>query len=272
MWTALAALLGLATRAESAITLEIRIDATVRTDVAAHVRVKNVGDEPAEDVRPEATLLGAGARADEPKSLPAGFEVGWDLTLPRPRALGTFPLIVSLRYADSLGHRMSAVAVHEVRTAGTPAPAVALELDAGALAQRAAAAAHIRNQEPAAISGTLVLITGEELAVTPTERAIDVAPGGTLTVPIELANRSALPGSTAALWGYLTLPRGSWVDTVTASVAVSIVPPPASDEARGMPAWPFLLVATLAAAAWAMRRWMRPAGPPGPRAARRRTR
>src|SRR5258706_11561293 len=129
-WMALGALALGASLTDAAITLELRVDAEVRTDVAVHVVVKNLGDEAAEAASPDATLAGATAHGDAPASVPPGFTAAWDMTLPRPAALGTLPLVIQLRYADGLGHHMSAPAVHVLRTAGTPPPAITLELEA----------------------------------------------------------------------------------------------------------------------------------------------
>src|SRR5204863_5515 len=75
---------------------------------------------------------GCGARAScrARPALAAGYVAAWALTLPRPSVLGTLPWVVQRRYADATGHRMSAPAVHVVRTAGTPAANVPIAMDA----------------------------------------------------------------------------------------------------------------------------------------------
>ena len=127
----------------------------------------------------------------------------------------------------------------------------------------------ITNQESTAIAGTLVLVASEELSVTPAERAITVQAQSTLEFPLELRNRTALPGSSVALWAYVTLPRSSYVDTVTTSATIPIAPP-LSEEPLEPLAWIVVALATLGALVWMGRRWMQPANEPRTRAERRR--
>src|SRR5437868_3591453 len=118
---ALALLLAAAPRADALITLELRVDVALRGDVTVHVGASNIGDEPAEDVVPEVTLGVETKRGAEPKSLPPhGFVAAWDVPFAKPSALGTLPIFVQLHYADGFGHRMSAPAVHVLRTGGSP--------------------------------------------------------------------------------------------------------------------------------------------------------
>src|SRR5688572_7090685 len=131
--TTAAAIVALVLRAatcEAAIMLEMRVDSVVRDELRVHVQVTNRGDEGAEGAVPEVTLLGTTVRAAEPKTVPPQFTVSWDVTLPRPTALGTLPVVVQLHYADAFGQPMSAPAVHVLRTAGAPDGQVALAIDA----------------------------------------------------------------------------------------------------------------------------------------------
>jgi hypothetical protein len=269
---ALGALLMVASRSEATITLELRVDADVRTEVAVHVAVKNVGEEDAADVLPEVTLAGASAKGDAPTALAAGYVAAWDLTLPRPSALGTLPLVVQLRYADATGHRMSAPAVHVVRTAGTPAANVAIAMDARfETIERGGGTVRITNHETAPASGTLTLVGNEELLLTPRERAIEVPPGSTVALPFEIGNRGALPDSAVALWASLALARGASVETVVASAVIPVTVAVAAPERP----WGLVAVgavALLALVAWRLRRAVAPSDGPRTRAHRRRAR
>jgi hypothetical protein len=273
MLVALAIALALsAARAQAAITIELRVDAEVRRDVAVHVGAKNVGDEPAEQVLPVVTLLGTTARGDARASLPTNFIESWDLTLPRPTGLGTFPLVVVLEYADAFGHRMSVPAVHVVRTAATPPSDLHLAVETHPLATTGTATVRIENREAAPIGGSLALVTSGELAVTPSERAVEVPAGETLEVVLRVENRGAFPDSTAALWATLTLPRGSHVDTLVASGTIPIGDPSPAPSGLGV-GIPIAAGAVLAAIAlWAGRRWLAPTRAPRSRADRRRGR
>ena len=267
----LVALAVLAPRGEAAITIELRVDAEVRRDVAVHVSARNIGDEPAEGVRPDARLLDATAHAEPPASLRPGFVEAWDVTLPRPAGLGTFPLVVVLEYADAFGRRMSVPAVHQVRTAATPPSDVQLAVEPTPVVSTGTAVVRLENRETAPITGTLRTIASGDLAVEPATRAIEVAAGGTLTVPLRVENRSALPGSTAALWAYATLERGGWVETVVASGSIPIGDPaPAWTSPRIALGLAAVVVAALAV--WALRWWLAPHDPPRSRADRRRAR
>jgi hypothetical protein len=269
--TTLVALIVLAARGEAAITIELRVDAEVRRDVAVHVSAKNVGDEPAEGVRPDARLLDATAHAEPPASLRPGFVEAWDLTLPRPAGLGTFPLVVILEYADAFGRRMSVPAVHPVRTAATPPSDVRLAIEPTPIVSTGTAMVRLENRETTQITGTLATIASGDLAVEPATRPIEVAAGGTATVPLRVENRSALPGSTAALWAYVTLERGGWVETTVASGGIPIGDPsPVRTSPRIALGLAGVVVATLAA--WALRRWLAPEHAPRSRADRRRAR
>ena len=230
---ALALLLAMASRADALITLELRVDVALRDDVTVHVGVNNIGDEPAEDVVPEVTLGDETKRGAEPKSLPPhGFVAAWDVTFRKPAALGTLPIVVQLRYADGFGHRMSAPAVHVLRTGGSPDGNVSVALEATDLAASGSATVRITNREAEPVRGTLGLVGSTEIAVSPAERPIEVAPGATLTVPVTLENRGVLDGSATALWAWVTLARPSWVETLTANTAVSVVTAPRNDERR----------------------------------------
>jgi len=269
---ALAVLLVGASRSEATITLELRVDAEVRTEVAVHVAVKNVGEEDAADVLPEVTLAGASAHGDAPTALVAGYVAAWDLTLPRPSVLGTLPLVVQLRYADATGHRMSAPAVHVVRTAGTPAANVAIAMDARfETIERGGGTVRITNHETAPASGTLTLVGNEELLLTPRERAVEVQPGSTVALPFEIGNRGALPGSAVALWASLALARGATVDTVVTSAVVPVTVAVAAPERP----WGLVVMggaALLALVIWRLRRAVAPSEGPRSRAHRRRAR
>jgi hypothetical protein len=270
---ALVALASLAVPSHAAITLELRVDSQVRDDVAVHVAATNVGDEPAEQVWPEARLAGATARGDTPASLAPGFRATWDLTLLRPRELGTFALIVQLHYADAFGARRSVPAVHQVRTAVTPSLDTALTVEAQPVIERGLATVRLVNRETTAVAGTLHVLAGVDLAVAPAEREIAVAPQGTIEVPLTIENRGALPDSTAALWAYATFPRGTHVESIAAHTAVPIVSPatPAAQSAASV-ALTLAIVAALGLALWGARRLA--AGPRGAttRAERRRDR
>ena len=269
-WTALVALGLLAEPAAAAIMLELRVDSELRADLAVHVVVKNIGDEPAENALPELTLAGTTVHAADPASLPTGFTAVWDLTLPRPTALGTLPLVVQLHYTDGFGHRMSAPAVHVVRTAGIPPGAVTLAVEATSVGDEGTATIRLANREAARVTGTLALVASVELAVTPAGRPIEMAAGETLSVPVRIENRGAIPGSTAALWAYVTLERGSSVETLVANAALP-VGLGAAEQTR--PSELILPLAGASAAAlllWGARRLLAPARTPRSRADRRR--
>jgi hypothetical protein len=268
--TTLVALVVLAARGDAAITIELRVDAEVRRDVAVHVSAKNVGDEPADGVRPDARLLDATAHGDPPASLRPGFVERWDLTLPRPAGLGTFPLVVVLQYADAFGRQMSVPAVHQVRTAATPPSDVHLTVDATPIVTVGTATARIENREASPIVGTLATVASGDLAVEPATRAVEIAAGGTVTVPLRIENRSALPGSTTALWVYATLERAGYVDTVVADGTIPIADPTAGSASPRI-ALLFAAVVVTAIAAWSVRRWISPTDAPS-RADRRRRR
>lgn len=269
---ALVAVLAVASRGEATITLELRVDAEVHADVTVHVAVRNVGEEDALDVLPHLTLAGASATGDAPTPLASGFVASWDVHLPRPRTLGTLPLVVQLRYADGLGHRMSAPAVHVVRTAGTPAADVAVAVDAAfGTIDRGSGTVRITNREADTVTGTLALVANEEVDLVPAERTVEVAPGATVAVPIEIRNHDALPDSAIALWASLQLARGAAVETVLGSaiVRVQVAAPPAEP--------PWLLLAllglgALALVAWGLRRFASADDSARTRAERRRAR
>ncbi len=267
----LVALALLASRAEAAITIELRVDAEVRRDVAVHVSAKNVGDEPAEHVSPDARLLDGTAHAEREVALRPGFVESWDMTLPRPAALGTFPLVVVLAYADAFGRRMSVPAVHQVRTAATTPSDVAITLEPPRLVTAATATVQIANHETTSIAGTLATVASGDLAVEPVTRAIALEAGGTLAVPLRVENRSALPGSTAALWVYATLDRGGWTDTAIASGTVPIGDPSATPASPRI-ALALGVIGAAAALVWGLRRWLAPSAAPRSRADRRRAR
>lgn len=270
---AIALSFALAPRADALITLELRVDVALRDEVTVHVGANNMGDEPAEDVVPEVTLGDTTKRGAEPKSLPPhGFLAAWDLTFPKPTALGTLPVVVQLHYADGLGHRMSAPAVHVLRTGGPPAGDVVVTLEAADVAATGHATVRVANREAAPVAGTLRMVGSTEIAPSPAERPIEVAPGATLTVPVTLENRGAIDGSATALWAYVTLTRPSWVETLVASAALSVVAAPRDDERR----YDTLLLALGGTAAvalvlWGARRLLAPKATPRTRAARRRS-
>jgi len=204
---------------------------------------------------------------------PEGFVGAWDLTFPKPAALGTLPVVVQLHYADGFGHRMSAPAVHVLRTGGSPDGKVDVTLEASPLATTGNATVRVTNHEDAPVKGTLRLVTSTEIAASPAERPIEVGPGATLTVPVTIENRGALDGSATAVWAAVTLMRPSWVETLTASTAVSIVPPPREDERRwATPLKTLGAIAVIALLLWIGRRLLAPRAAPGTRAARRRSR
>jgi hypothetical protein len=252
--TSLVVVAMLALRSEAAITLEVRVDSQVRDDVAVHVAVRNVGDEPAEQAWPEARLAGATARGDPPASLPPAYTASWDLTLPRPRELGTLPLVVELHYADAFGVRRSAPAVHQVRTAATPALDVAFALEVAPLVATGTATVRLENRETTAIAGTLHALTTDDLSVAPAERAIELAAHGTLAVPLTLESRGASPDSTGALWAWVTIPRGTHVDSLTAHAAVPVVSAAAETPGAAGAAVPLAIIASLGLALWGARR------------------
>ena len=271
-WMALVVLGLLAWPAAAAITLEMRIDSELENDLLVHLVVKNIGDEPAEEVVPELTLAGSTVHATDPASMPAGFTARWDLTLARPTALGTLPLVVQLHYADGFGHRMSAPAVHVVRTSGTASGAVTLALEATSVADAGTATVRLASAETARVAGTLVLVPGVELTTTPVERAIEIAAGETLTVPVRIENRGAIAGSSAALWAYVTLERGSAIETLVASAPLPIGTGAAEAPRPSAIVLPLAAVAAVAALLWGARRLLAPARTPRSRADRRRRR
>jgi hypothetical protein len=271
---ALALLPAVAPRADALITLELRVDGALRDDVTVHVGANNIGDEPAEDVVPEVTLGDETKRGAEPKGLPPhGFTAAWDLTFPKPTALGTLPIFVQLHYKDGFGHPMSAPAVHVLRTGGSPAGNVDVTLEATDLATTGSATVRIRNREDRPATGTLRLVTSTEIVASPAERPIEVAPGATLTVPVRLENRGALDGSATGIWAAVTLTRPSWVETLTANAAVSILAAPRDDERRyDTVLTAFVAVALVALLLVGGRRLLGPKASPRTRAARRRSR
>lgn len=258
----------LAASSEAAITLEMRVDAAVRADVRVHVGVTNLGDEGAEDAVPEVTLLGTTVRGAEPAAVPPQFTAAWDLTVPRPTALGTLPIVVQLHYADGFGHRMSAPAVHVLRTAGAPDGRVVLAIDATPVVASGTVTVRIANREDAPVSGTLGLVPSTELVVTPIERPVEIAPGADLTVPVHVENRGALEGSTTAVWAWLTIQRATHVETLAAGAAVPVVAPP-DPKARTRILLTLAGVSTVVLLGWAIRRLLASPAPPT-RAERRR--
>ena len=251
--TSLVVLAALAVSSHAAITLEVRVDSRVRDDVAVHVAVRNVGDEPAEQAWPEARLAGVTVRG-APAPLPPAFAESWDLTLPRPQELGTFPLVVELHYADAFGGQRSAPAIHQVRTAATPALDVALSVEAAPVTTAGTATVRLENRESTPIAGTLHTLANVDLVVAPAERAFEVAPGATLRVPLTIANRGAEPESSGALWAWVTIPRGAVVESLAAHTAVPVVSAAPQVERGAGVAVPLAVVAALALALWGARR------------------
>jgi hypothetical protein len=270
LWTAVVGLAALGGRVDAAVTLELRVDAEMRTDVAVHLRVTNIGDEPAEDTWPEVRLLDATVRGTTEPGLPPTFQASWDLTVPRPSALGTFPLVVQLHYADAFGHHTSAPAVHLVRTAGTPSLDVGLSLTTQPVTNTGTATARIENREATALVGTLHAIASTDLAVVPAERPIEVAPNGTLVVPLTIENRDAPPESTGALWVYATLPRGTWTESLAAHGAVPIGSAVQATPAGPGIVAPIVIIVAVGLAFWGARRLLAPPRTASTRAQRRR--
>jgi hypothetical protein len=265
------ALVGAASVADGAVTLEIGVDAKVGTDVAAHVTVRNIGDETALQLAPEAALGDATVRGEPYASLSVGFSTAWDLVLPRPAAPGAFPLVVQLRYGDTYGRSLSAPVVHEIRTAPTARRPLAVTLDVPALTTRVAGTVHVRNDDTAPIPATLRLLASGDIAVRPASQDIEVPADSTLHVPIELENRGAQPESTAALHAWVTTVAGGVHGLALAAASVPIVEP-ATAERRPIVGIALAAVLALGAIAALLRRRLAAPRLPQSRAARRRDR
>jgi hypothetical protein len=237
----LLALVAVVSVAEGAVTLAIGVDAKVDTDVVAHVTVRNIGDEVALELAPEATLGEATVRGDPYPSLTVAFSTTWDLTLPRPSAPGAFPLVVVLRYRDTYGRNLSAPVVHEVRTAPLTRRPLTMTLEVPSLVTRATGTVHVRNDGDAAVPATLHLVTSGDLAVRPDSQAIEVPADSTLHVPIEIENRSAQPESTASLHAWVTNVVGDVHGLTIAAASIAILEP--ERAAR----WPVVTIAVVAA-------------------------
>lgn len=265
------ALVGAVSVADGAVTLEIGVDAKVETAVAAHVTVRNVGDETALELAPEATLADATVRGEPAASLSIGFSTTWDLVLPRPTARGAFPLVVQLRYGDTYGRSLSAPVVHEIRTAPAARRPLAVTLDVPALSARAAGTVHVRNDGAAPVPATLHLLASGDVAVRPASQDVEIPADSTLHVPIELENRGAQPESTAALHAWVTTVVGGVHGLAIATAPVPIVEP-ASAGRRPFVAIALATIVTLGAVVALVRRRLAAVRLPQSRAARRRDR
>lgn len=265
----LALLGGAASIAGGAVTLQVGVDTKVGAEVTAHVDVKNLGDEPALRLVPEAVLGDATGHGDGYESLTSGFSTAWDLVLARPAGLGAFPLVVELHYADVTGRAMSAPVVHEVRTTGTTRSPLTVSLEVPPVATRAVAIAHVQNRAEAPARGTLHLLPSGELLVRPAEQPLEVPADSTLHVPFEIENRSGYPDSTAALYAWVTTVEGDRHGLAIASSGVAIVEP---EQDRRTPVVPLVVAAilTLGLGFALLRRWLAAPRLPQARAARRR--
>jgi hypothetical protein len=259
----------LARGAHGSITLELRVDADVADRVDAHVVVKNLGDEPAEHVLPEAGLAGATARGDGPASMPPGFTASWDLALPRPAGAGTFPLVVELAYQDAFGHAFSVPAVHLVRTPGAGRPLLDVTMSSPPpLQQTGTVTVAVTSRAATSMAGTLHLVAGRDVSVVPAERPIELAAGATTSVPVTVTAADGIPGSTTALPAYVTAAQGDRWEAAAASTLVTLGAPPVESNAAGFA----LLAAALAVVGLliAARRWLARTPNADTRAARRR--
>jgi len=162
---------------------------------------------------------------------------------------------------------MSDPVVHLVRTAGTATPALTLDVATTPIVTAGAAAIHLENHDAAPVRGTLTLVASVDLDVDPETRALDLAPGAVLDVPVAVRNRGAFAGSTGVLYAFVTVPDGDRHATIVAKTSVPIA---AGASERVMPLAVVLGGAGLLALGLVLRRALAGRGEPT-RVDRRRT-
>jgi len=210
---ALVVLLAAASRA--AITLDVTLLPTVKADgVGTVVRVRNRGNDAANDVIPRVRFEGA-VRNGLPEKLLPGKSHDWTVELPRPPRDGRYPLLATVSYNDGGYRGYSAVSAALVDVGQAPPVGVRGSVTPLALDVEGRLAVTVQNDDPAPRRLTAGVLLPDELGGWQDAGRVDAVPGKPATVSIPVQVHGALAGSS---YGVQVVVRASTADAETATL------------------------------------------------------
>jgi hypothetical protein len=164
--------------------------------LAVAVRLTNKGDEPAHTVGPAVQFGSHEARGDVRAVLPPSDSMTMNARIPVDVAVGQWPLVTRIDYADVNGHPFQAMHVAVVSSpSSSPALVAVVDVNAHVAGTSGGVQTHLKGLSEAAQQLRLRFLVPRGLEVAPAEVSLALEAWGDAVADATIANRAALAGS-----------------------------------------------------------------------------
>lgn len=209
------------------------------------VKMENVGDEAAQNVRARVTFMEKEMHTTNITSFPPMKPKTQRFSLDTRGLKGTYPAVVVVDFEDLNSYPFSSVSIQQIRSAETsPAELMGILQGPQELADRADVPMRIRNKADRQITATCRVVTPNELLADTPEFDVTVPPKGEAKAVVALENFSGTPTSTYPVHVLLEYDHEGEHFCVSASTTVTIVPP---TPVASRKFWVFLVIVVVAA-------------------------
>jgi hypothetical protein len=222
----------------------ISINVTHRAELSggelqAVVSISNEGDETAHAVTPVLRFRGAETRGATQAKLPPKQPVEASLAVPAAAlADGHWSYEIVVEYADANLYPFQALSVGMLAVGSPPGPKVAVPaLASPVLATTAELPVHVKNLSETERRVTVKVLAPEAIEQKHASEEVVLGPWAELEIPVELTNRTALPGSRYPLFVTVEYEDGPVHQTLVAQTSVEIRPADAWLGPRGRYLW-----------------------------------
>jgi hypothetical protein len=208
-------------------------------ELRSAVTLSNEGDETAHAVTPLLRFRGAETRGPTQAALPPKQPLELSLAVPAGSLPdGHWPYEIAVEYADANLYPFQALAVGMLTVGSPPLPKVAIApLPSPVLAEHAELAVRVKNLSATERRVVLKVLSSEAIEARNAAEETALEPWGEVEIPVELTNRSALPGSRYPLFVTVEYEDGAVHQTLVAQTGVEIRPADAWLGARGRHLW-----------------------------------
>jgi hypothetical protein len=227
-----------------------RLELTGESRGEVRLHAVNAGDEPAEDVAPEASYQHR-LEVGESVQLAPGARYDWRFAPGASMDAGSFPVTIRVRYRERRARRMVPLVVIVGGDPAAPDPIRSI-LEVGPVAHHASARLVLENGGARAAAGRVVFVLPDGLTTEPESQPVRVGAAGRAVLPLVLQNEGGLPPGWYPVYAVFEWADGPTARTSLARVTVDVVPSGRLERARPLLVGVGALVVTigLLALAW----------------------
>lgn len=197
------------------------------------VRMVNVGDEAAQNVRASVSFLGQILHTDNIPRFPPNQPAANEFLLDVDNLKGTYPAVVVVDFEDLNSYPFSSVSIQQIRSAVTrPASLIAVFQGETELGRKAMVRLRVRNKSDRPIETRCRVVTPNELVAVAPEFTLAIPPDDETSAQVAIENFSGTTSSSYPVHALIEYDQEGEHFCIPVSTTLTIVPPPPATSGK----------------------------------------